>query len=98
MFMTFTLSIILAAQTNMLMPCPDPIVIVSPLLEATQTIQAQRADLVILAVVTFLKQETSPPCTVQWLKFPLKRYRQLWSQLTLHKSMLCCKIVTLYDG
>ena len=44
------------------------------------------------AVITLLEKETSPPSTGQWLKLPLKRYRQLWSQLILNKSILCRKV------
>ena len=65
---------------------------VSPLLDETQILQAQRADPVLSTVITLLEQQTSPPCKGQWLKFPLKRYRQLWSQLILHNSILCHKI------
>ena len=64
----------------------------SPPLEAAQLAQAQRADPVLSAVIELLQQETSPPSSGEWLKFPLKRYRQLWSQLTLHQSILCRKI------
>ena len=71
---------------------PVSLVMISPLLEATQIIQAQKADPVLSAVITLLEKETSPPCTGQWLKFPLKRYKQLWSQLILHKSILCRKM------
>ena len=71
---------------------PVALVAVSPLLDETQIIQAQRADPVLSTVITLLEQQTSPPCKGQWLKFPLKRYRQLWSQLILHNSILCRKI------
>ena len=93
--MTFTLSIVLAAQTNMLAlsRCPVPLVMVSPLLEATQIIQAQKSRSCSFSSNYTLKTRNfPPPCTGQWLKFPLRRYRQLWSQLTLHKSILCCKV------
>ena len=71
---------------------PIGLVTLSPLLEATQIVQAQRTDPVLLEVITLLEQQTSPPCNGEWLKFPLKRYRQLRSQLTLHQSILCRKI------
>ena len=34
------------------------------------------------------------PFTTNWRKFPLKRYHQLWSQLTLHDSVLYHKVKT----
>ena len=79
-------------HTDALSRRPVALVAVSPLLDETQIIQAQRADPVLSTVITLLEQQTSPPCKGQWLKFPLKRYRQLWSQLILHNSILCRKI------
>ena len=43
-------------------------------------------------VIEHLEQETFPPSSGEWFKFPLKRYGQLWSQLTIHQSILCRKI------
>ena len=67
---------------------PIGLVVLFSLLEATRIVRAQRTDPVLLVVITLLEQQTSSPCNGEWLKFPLKRYRQLWSQLTLAKSNL----------
>ena len=87
--MIFTLFIVLAAQINMLMPC---LVAFSPPLEAAQIAQAQKADTVLSLVIEHLQREAPPPSSGEWLKFSLKQYWQLWSQLTMHQSILCRKI------
>ena len=53
--------------------------------------KAQRAETVLSVVIELLEKGTPPPKSREWLKFPLKRYRQLWPQLTIHQYILCHK-------
>ena len=71
---------------------PIALVALSPPLEAAEIAKAQRADPVLSTVIELLEQGTSPPKGREWLKFPLKRYRQLWPQLAIHQAILCRKI------
>ena len=71
---------------------PIALVALSPPLEAAEIAKAQRADPVLSTVIELLEQGTSPPKSKEWLKFPLKRYKQLWPQLTIHQAILCRKI------
>ena len=49
----------------------------------------QQNDPGLSTVYRYLKSNHIPPTTGDWTKFPLRRYRQLWSQLTLHESVIC---------
>ena len=71
---------------------PIALVAFSPPLEAAEIAEAQRADPVLSAVIEQVEKKTSPPSSGEWLKFSLKQYRQLWSQLTIHQSILCQKV------
>ena len=53
---------------------------------------AQLSDPVLSEVHHQLSTNCPPPATGNWTKFPLKRYRQLWSQLLLQDSVICRKI------
>ena len=49
----------------------------------------QQNDPVLSIAYRYLKFDHIPPTTGDWTKFPLRRYRQLWSQLTPHESVIC---------
>ena len=58
-----------------------------------QISQAQRNDPILSNVIKTLEANgRSTRHTGQWNKFPLRRYVQIWSQLTLHETVLCRKV------
>ena len=59
---------------------PIALVTPSPPLETAEIVKAQRADPVLSVVIEILEKGTPLPKSrdLEWLKFPLKRYRQLW--------------------
>ena len=72
---------------------PVSLVAVETALSTSQISQAQRKDPILSAVIKTLeanKHSTRP--TGQWTKFPLRRYQQIWSQLTLQETVLCRKV------
>jgi len=58
---------------------PIALVTFSPPLEAAEIVEAQRTDSVLSTVIEQVEKKTSPS-SGEWLKFPLKQYRQIWSQ------------------
>jgi len=55
---------------------------------------AQRSDPVLNTVIQQISRKGKPQLAGSWRKFPLKRYHQIWSQLTLHQSILYRKVKT----
>ena len=53
---------------------------------------AQRSDTTLSLVHDLVARKLNPPQTRRWMQFPLKRYRQIWSQLTLQQSILCRQV------
>ena len=53
---------------------------------------AQQKDPVLSVAYRYLYTKQTPPTTGEWNKFPLKRYRKLWSQLIIHASVICRKM------
>lgn len=54
--------------------------------------EAQQQDPVLSKVHQLLRNTDTPPATGEWLKHPLRRYRQLWSQLVIHEGILCRQV------
>lgn len=73
---------------------PVALVAIHPSLEAADIALAQREDPVLSLVSHQLKSNDVPPPTGDWSKFPLKRYRQIWSQLILEQDTICRKVKT----
>ena len=71
---------------------PVTVVSISNTLEMTQLAQAQKSDSVLAEVISQLESQQPPKRAHQWLKFPHRRYLQLWSQLFLQNSVLYCKV------
>ena len=63
-------------------------------LDHTTIAAAQRSDPVLQVVIQQISSKEKPPLAVNWRKFPLKRYHQIWSQLTLYQSILYRKVKT----
>ena len=57
-----------------------------PSLKIHDIAQAQRQDPELVKVAECLEGNAHPPTSREWLIYPLKRYKQLWSQLTLEDS------------
>ena len=53
---------------------------------------AQRSDPVLSQIISQLESNQSSPNNLEWTQFPLKRYKQLWSQLTISSNLLCRKV------
>jgi len=70
---------------------PVSLVAQHPSLEKADITQAQRQDPVLTVVLEQLRKGTPPPNTHDWMKFPLKRYKQM-SQLVPDDSIFCCKV------
>ena len=60
--------------------------------QMSDLVQAQKQDPLLRRVVEVLERKAIPPTTGEWQRFPLKRYKQLWSQLILHNGLLCRKM------
>ena len=73
---------------------PVSLVAVEAALSTSQISQAQRKDPILSAVIKKLEaNKHSTRRTGQWTKFPLRRYQQIWSQLsTLQETVLCHKV------
>ena len=63
-------------------------------LDHTMITAAQKSDPVLQTLIQQMSCKEKPSLTGNWRKFPLKRYHQLWSQLTLHQSILYRKVKT----
>ena len=61
-------------------------------MEKADITRAQRLDPVLTVVLEQLRKGTPPPNPHNWMKFPLRHYKQMWSQLVLHDSILCRKV------
>lgn len=58
--------------------------------EAKQALQdAQRIDPIVKDIADALMQSMEPPTGQKWKRPPLRRYCQLWSQLSLKDSIVC---------
>ena len=57
----------------------------------TEISKAQRSDPSLSLVIKAL-EEGETPTTAEWKQFPLRRYKQIWRQLLLHETVLCCKV------
>ena len=57
---------------------PVTLVALHPPLEMADIAQALRVDPALSAVFHQLESKVTPPAIVDWLKFPLKRYWQIW--------------------
>ena len=72
---------------------PVSLVAVDAALSTSQISQAQRKDPILSAVIKTLEaNKYSTRRNGQWTKFPLRRYQQIWSQLTLQETVLCRKV------
>ena len=81
-------------QADALSCKPVTIVAISSELDSTVIAAAQQSDAVLDTVLRQIGSKETPPLTNNWRKFPLKRYHQIWSQLTLHESVLYRKVKT----
>ena len=86
---TFQFSIIHRPGTTN-QPADEPVSLVSiqTTWDKKHIAQAQHSDPVLSTVIHQLQSRQTPKRINQWLKFPYRRYLQLWSQLTLHESVL----------
>ena len=73
---------------------PVTIVAISNELDTTVIASAQQSDPVLKTVLQQMTSKIAPTHSGNWRKFPLKRYYQIWSQLTLHQSVLYRKVKT----
>ena len=48
----------------------------------------------LFLIYELVKRKGVPPQTGKWTQFPLKWYKQIWSQLTLQQSVLCKKVTS----
>ena len=71
---------------------PISVVAVRSPIRMTDLATAQQNDPVLSAAYQYLQTNQSPPTIGEWNKFPLRRYRKLWSQLILHESVICRKM------
>ena len=71
---------------------PVAVVGVNSSISMSTLAKAQLNDPVLSEVHHQLSTNCPPPATGSWTKIPLKRYRQLWSQLLLQDSVICRKI------
>ena len=60
----------------------------------TEISKAQKSDPSLSLVIKAL-EEGETPTTAEWKQFPLRRYKQIWRQLLLHETVLCCKVKSL---
>ena len=74
-------------QADTLSRLPVSLVAVEAPLSTSQISNAQREDPVLSTVILRLEKGSDKPD--QWNKFPLRRYKQIWAQLTLHETVLC---------
>ena len=62
-------------------------------LSVQQIGKAQQQDPILSVVCEHLRADpSSAPISSDWRRFPLRRYKQLWSQLTLSDSILYRKV------
>ena len=73
---------------------PVTIVAISNELDTIVIASAQQSDPVFKTVLQQMTSKIAPTLSGNWRKFPLKRYYQIWSQLTLHQSVLYRKVKT----
>ena len=64
----------------------------NPLIQMVDLSTTEQQDPILSLVDDYLQTGQTLPMTGNWNKFPLKRYRQLWSQLALHDSAICRKL------
>ena len=77
----------------MLSRFPVSLVAVEAPLSTSQISQAQCEDPVLSTVIHRLDTSNdNSTLSDQWNKFPLRRYKQIWAQLTLHETVLCHKV------
>jgi len=73
---------------------PVAMVAISTTLDINTIAAAQQSDPVLSAVLRQMALKEAPSHTSNWRRFPLKRYQQIWSQLTIHDSVLYRKVKT----
>lgn len=78
--------------TDALSRNPINLVGICPSLKTHDIAQAQRQVSELAKVAECLKGNTYPLTSREWLTYPLKCYRQLWSQLKLTDTMICHKL------
>ena len=71
---------------------PISLVALNPPMDIADLAEAQQQDPMLSKVHQQLQNDAPPPVTGEWRKHPLKRYRQLWSQLVLHDAVICRKV------
>jgi len=60
-------------------------------LTITEIYKAQMSDSTLSLVIKKL-EDGDAPTTADWKRFPLCCYQQIWPQLLLHETILCCKM------
>ena len=71
---------------------PITLVALDPPMEGADLAEAQQNDPALSQVQQQLLNGSIPPATGEWRRHPLKRYRQIWSQLELHNGIICRKV------
>ena len=56
--------------------------------------ETQQKDKVLSLVYELISKNSAPPNGGKWDQFPLRRYKQIWSQLVLYQSILCHKTLS----
>ena len=71
---------------------PVIMVAISNELDNTVIAAVQKSDPLLDTVIRQITSKETPSLTNNWRNFPLKRFYQIWSQLTLHETVLYCKV------
>ena len=81
-------------NTDALSRRPVNLVGLTPPMDVNTIKEAQLKDKVLSRVYEQISKNTTPPSGQMWNQSPLCRYKQTWSQLVLHQSILCRKILS----
>ena len=73
---------------------PITMVTIKSDMDNTVMAAAQESDPLLKVVIQQLASKEAPAAIGNWRKYPLRRFHQLWSQLTIHQSVLYRKVKT----
>jgi len=73
---------------------PVTMVAISTELDTNVIAATQQSDPILSIDFQQMTSKGTPSSANNWRKFPIKRYQQIWSQLTMHDSVLYRKVKT----